>query len=119
NAVQAARPAGRNVSFIRLTGCAGVELCNRRGLWSDRRSGDFIENGSGDTMRRGVTKISVHKRSFALSCLFMISVIASWILFVGGARRDEMLVGLGVVFLTSAFVYQVWRIETLHIAFHM
>jgi len=70
-------------------------------------------------MRRGETKVSVHKRSFALSGLFLISVIASWILFVGGTRRDEMLVGLGILFLTAAFVYQVWRIETLHIAFHM
>ena len=70
-------------------------------------------------MRRGKTKVSGHRRSFVLSGLFLISVVASWILCVGGTRRDEMLVGLGVLFLTSAFVYQVWRIETLHIAFHM
>ena len=68
-------------------------------------------------MRRE-TKVSVHKPSFVLSGLFVISAIASWILFVGGIRRDEMLVGTCAVLLTAAFVYQVWRIETLHIEFH-
>jgi hypothetical protein len=70
-------------------------------------------------MRRGEMKVSVHKPSFVLSGLFLVSAIALWILFVGGTRRDEMLVGLGVAFLTAAFVYQVWRMGTLHIAFHM
>ena len=70
-------------------------------------------------MRRGETKVSVHKSFFVLSGLLLISAAASWILFVGGIRRDEMLVGVGVVFLTAAFVYQVWRIETLHIAFRL
>src|ERR1700744_4497373 len=64
------------------------------------------------------TKVSVHKPSFVLSGLFVISAIASWILFVGGIRRDEMLVGACAVLLTAAFVYQVWRVETLHIEFH-
>jgi hypothetical protein len=40
-------------------------------------------------------------------------VIACWIVFVGGTRRDEMIVGVGVFLLSGAFVYHVWRIETL------
>jgi hypothetical protein len=34
---------------------------------------------------------------------------------VGGTRRNEMVVGAGVLFLSGAFLHQVWRIETLHL----
>lgn len=42
-------------------------------------------------------------------------VIALWILFVGGTRRDEMIVGVGVVLLTGGFLYAVWKTETLQL----
>jgi len=69
-------------------------------------------------MARG-TKISAQKLPLVLLGVFLTSAIASWILFVGGVRRDEMLVGIGVLLLTAAFAYEVWRIETLHVEFHM
>jgi hypothetical protein len=65
------------------------------------------------------TKVSVQKPSFVLAGLVLISAAAFWILFVGGTRRDEMLVGICVVLLTAAFVYQVWRTETLRVEFHV
>jgi hypothetical protein len=46
-------------------------------------------------------------------------VVPLWILFVGGTRRNEMFVGVGVLLLSGAFTYQVWRIETLRAEFHL
>lgn len=57
------------------------------------------------------------KPSLVLCGLSVVAVVSSWILFVGGTRRNEMLVGAGVLFLTAAFAYQVWRIETLQLQF--
>lgn len=49
-------------------------------------------------------------------CLLTLTFIAVlWIVFVGGTRVDEMIVGFGVILLSSAFLYQVWRTETLKI----
>ena len=53
---------------------------------------------------------------FALSALL---IAALWILFVGGTRRNEMLVGAGVLVLSGMFWYQVWRVETLIFDFHL
>lgn len=64
------------------------------------------------------TKVSVHKPSFILSGVWMVLAIASWILFVGGIRLHEMLVGACAVLVTTAFVHQVWKRETLQIEFH-
>jgi hypothetical protein len=50
-------------------------------------------------------------------CLSLLAIL--WILFVGGIRLDEMLVGAGVVVLSSAFLYRVWRTETLNIDFDL
>jgi hypothetical protein len=65
------------------------------------------------------TNRSPQKRSFVLCGLLVISVVSSWILFVGGTRRNELLVGSFVWLFAGAFVYQVWRIETLHAEFWM
>jgi len=59
------------------------------------------------------------KPSLVLCCLFAISVVLSWILCVGGTRRDEMLVGAVVLLLTGIFLYQVWRTETLDVEFQL
>jgi hypothetical protein len=50
-----------------------------------------------------------------LSTLSLLLIAAIWILFVGGTRRNEMVVGAGVLLLSGAFLYQIWRIETLHL----
>ncbi len=59
------------------------------------------------------------KLSFGLCVLFMLFAVVLWIVFVGGTRRNEMLVGAGVLLFTGAFLYQVWRIETLDLDFHL
>jgi hypothetical protein len=47
-------------------------------------------------------------------CISSISIIiALWILLVGGMRLDEMIVGSGVLLLSAAFLYQIWRTENL------
>ncbi len=57
--------------------------------------------------------------SFGLCALSLLLMVVLWIVFVGGARRNEMLVGAGVLVLTGAFLYKVWRIETLAFDFHL
>jgi hypothetical protein len=53
-------------------------------------------------------------------CLLPALLIAIlWILFVGGVRLDEMIVGAGVIVLSAAFLYQVWRTESLKIDLKM
>jgi len=48
--------------------------------------------------------------------ILTISLIGTlWLLFVGGTRRNEMLVGCGVLFLSGAFLYKVARTETLRL----
>jgi len=42
-----------------------------------------------------------------------------WILFVGGVRRNEMVVGIGVLFLSSLFLYLVWQSETLNLGLEL
>lgn len=39
---------------------------------------------------------------------------ALWVLFVGRIRLDEMITGVGVIILSAAFLYVVWRTETLN-----
>lgn len=53
--------------------------------------------------------------SLGLVALFLLLVTALWILFVGGTRGNEMILGAGVFFLSGVFLYQIWRIETLHL----
>ena len=53
--------------------------------------------------------------SLGLSALSLLLIAALWILFVGGTRRDEMIAGAGVLFLSGAFLYLVWRTETLRL----
>lgn len=53
--------------------------------------------------------------SLGLSALSLLLIAALWILFVGGTRRDEMIAGAGVFFLCGAFLYLVWRTETLRL----
>lgn len=53
--------------------------------------------------------------SFGLCFLTALLIVTLWILFVGGIRLDEMLVGGGVFLLSAAFLYQVWRMESLHL----
>ena len=59
------------------------------------------------------------KPSLGLCVLSVLLVVVLWILFVGGIRRNEMLVSAGVLLLTGAFLYQVWRIETLDLDFRL
>ncbi|MGA7157376.1 MAG: hypothetical protein WBY53_11035 [Acidobacteriaceae bacterium] len=40
-----------------------------------------------------------------------------WIVFVGGVRRDEMLVGAVVLIACGAFAYRVWQIEPIEVDF--
>lgn len=47
--------------------------------------------------------------------LSLLLIVTLWILFVGGTRRDEMITGAGVLFLSGAFLYQLWRAETLRL----
>lgn len=53
--------------------------------------------------------------SLGLSALSLLLIAAFWILFVGGTRRDEMIAGAGVFLLSAAFLYQIWRTETLNL----
>ncbi len=53
--------------------------------------------------------------SLGLSALSLLLIAALWILFVGGTRRDEMIVGASVFLLSGAFLYLVWRTETLRL----
>ena len=53
--------------------------------------------------------------SLYFCALVLASVCALWIVFVGGVRRDEMVVGIGVLFLSIGFFYEVWRFETLNL----
>ena len=53
--------------------------------------------------------------SLGLSASSLLLIAALWILFVGGTRRDEMIAGAGVFFLCGAFLYLVWRTETLRL----
>ncbi|HEX4169323.1 MAG TPA: hypothetical protein VHZ55_27995 [Bryobacteraceae bacterium] len=53
--------------------------------------------------------------SLGLSVLSLLLIVALWILFVGGTRRNEMFVGAGVLVLSAAFLFQVWRTETLRL----
>ena len=53
--------------------------------------------------------------TLGLSAISLLLIAALWILFVGGTRRDEMVVGAGVFFLSAAFLFQIWRTETLRL----
>lgn len=53
--------------------------------------------------------------SLRLCIVVLVLISLLWIVFVGGVRRDEMIVGVGVLFLSSGFLYLVWRSETLNL----
>jgi multisubunit Na+/H+ antiporter MnhE subunit len=53
--------------------------------------------------------------SLGLSAGTLTLIVLLWIVFVGGTRVDEMIVGAGVSLLSCAFFYQVWRTEDLRI----
>lgn len=54
-------------------------------------------------------------RSAMAPALAIVLMAGSWVVFVGGVQRDEMFVGAGVLLLTAAFLYLVWRVETLKV----
>jgi protein-S-isoprenylcysteine O-methyltransferase Ste14 len=68
---------------------------------------------------RQETQGHARKPSLGLCALSVVLIVALWILFVGGTRRNEMIVGVGVLFFTAASVYRVWRIETLNLSFSL
>jgi len=49
----------------------------------------------------------------------MLLVVLMWILFVGGTRRNEMFLGVGVLILSGVFSYRIWQIETINADFHL
>jgi hypothetical protein len=51
--------------------------------------------------------------SIGLSALCFLLIAVLWIVFVGETRRNEMVVGAGVLVLSATFLFQIWRIETL------
>ena len=53
--------------------------------------------------------------SAGASTLCLASIAVLWIVFVGGTRRDETITGAGVLLLSSAFLFLVWRVETLNL----
>jgi hypothetical protein len=59
----------------------------------------------------------VRMPSLGLSALSLGLTGALWILFVGGTRIHEMEVGACVLGLCSAFLYLIWRNETLRLDF--
>jgi hypothetical protein len=65
---------------------------------------------------RQETQGHARKPSLGLCALSVVLIVALWILFVGGTRRNEMIVGVGVLFFTAAFLYRVWQIETLNLS---
>ena len=56
----------------------------------------------------------VQSPSFGLCLGSILFIAALWIVFVGGIHRNEMLVGAAVLLLSEAFLYLVWRAETLN-----
>lgn len=61
----------------------------------------------------------VRKPPFGLCVSVALFMALLWIVLVGGIRHNEMLVGVGVVFLSCAFTYKVQQIETLRADFHI
>lgn len=59
----------------------------------------------------------LQRPSLGLSILAWITVAVLWILFVGGTRIHEMLVGLGVLLLTGLFLFRVGETESLNLKF--
>lgn len=57
------------------------------------------------------------KPSWALSALAVLLIAVQWVLFVGGIRRNEMIVGSFVLLATGAFLFEIWKIETLKLDF--
>lgn len=57
--------------------------------------------------------------SLPKSVLTLLLLMVLWIVFVGGTRIDEMIVGAGAIMLCGAFLYLVWRTETLKIDLKM
>jgi hypothetical protein len=53
------------------------------------------------------------QRKFGLNALVAFLIAVVWILFVGGTRRDEMIVGAGVLLLSGAFLHLLARKESL------
>jgi hypothetical protein len=48
-----------------------------------------------------------------VAAISLLLIVGLWILFVDGTRRDEMIVGAGVLLLSGAFLYAVWRNDSL------
>lgn len=67
-------------------------------------------------MRRTTQRRSP-KPSLSLCALSFLMIAVLWIALVGGTARNEMLVGSAVLLPTCAFLYQIWRIETLKLDF--
>jgi hypothetical protein len=57
------------------------------------------------------------KWPWALRALAAFLIVVLWILLVGGTRRNEMVVGSLVLLATGAFVFEIWKIETLKLEF--
>jgi hypothetical protein len=56
--------------------------------------------------------------SFGFSALAAILMAVLWILFVGGTRRNEIIVGAGVLLLSGAFLFLLARKESLNLEIH-
>ena len=64
-------------------------------------------------------QVGVRRPPLSLCALILLLIALLWILFVGGTRRNEIIVGTVVLSFSSAFLYQVWRIETLNVDFSL
>jgi hypothetical protein len=62
---------------------------------------------------------SKEPRPASLFCALAAALMAVlWILFVGGTRRNEMIVGAGALVLSGAFLFLVARKESLNLELH-
>lgn len=55
--------------------------------------------------------------SWTLSGLAVLLIGVLWVVFVGGTRPNEMIVASLVLLATGAFLFEVWKIETLRLDF--
>lgn len=56
--------------------------------------------------------------SLGLSILSSLTIAVLWMLFVGGTRAHEMVVGFIVLVLTAALLFRVSVVESLHLDLH-
>ncbi len=69
-------------------------------------------------MRSAMTH-RLKRPSWGLPILGCLAIAALWVLFVGGTRAHEMLVGSVVLVLSAAFMFRVGEMESLELEFQM